>query len=632
MTPTSDDHTPVIQTPTLQTPTPWYLSKEGIIAFIAVAAISLSLALRYSGSPTSNYSNYPLFIAYIFGGVPIVIDLSKKLLRKEFSNDLLAGVSIVTALFLSEYLAGTFVILMLSGGEALEVYALRRASSVLNALAKRMPNIARLRIDGSVREIALSEVQPGDELQILPHDICPVDGEVIDGFGTMDESFLTGEPYQMQKAPGSGVISGAINGESVLVIKATSHPADSRYQRIAKVIEEQASKQVPMKRLGDRLGAFYGPMALGLAVLAWSLSGEAERFLAVILAATPCPLLIAIPVALIGTISRAASRGIIIKNPAVLEQLSNCKIMILDKTGTLTYGKPLVTDIHILSETSEDEILGKVAALETYSKHPLAEAIIQAAKSKNISLPAVTSVSERPGQGLTGLIMGKTIAVTSRKKIGDAAKNLPDPKQGLECIITEDGLPVAVISFKDIPRKESRSFISHVPKYHGIESIKILSGDRLSEVQHLADLVGITEVEAGLSPEEKLERVKRDTAFKPTVYIGDGINDAPALQAATVGIAVGINSDITSEAADAVILEPSLIKVDELFHLSHRLRSIALQSAIGGMAFSIFGMGFAAFGMLTPLAGAILQELIDVVAVLNALRTAFSPKVKHHSL
>lgn len=608
---------------------PWFKTQDGVIAIIAIFSIILSLIIRVS--PYSPWSNIPLYFSFATGGTLLVFSLIKKIIKKEFGSDLLAGFSIITSLLLEEYLAGVFVILMLSGGEALEEYALKRASSVLNALSKRMPHFAMKKENGATRKVDLSEVQINDLIEILPHDICPVDGEIIEGFGSMDESFLTGEPYQVQKAPGSSVISGAMNGESVLLIRATVLPVDSRYQKIAQVIESQASKHVPMKRLGDMLGAWYTPFALFIALIAWFFSGDAHRFLSVIVIATPCPLLIAIPIALIGAISSAASRGIIIKNPAALEHLAICKTMILDKTGTLTYGKPLLTEIEPLAEIAENEILSLVASIEQYSKHPLAEGILRGAKERNVSLKSVSNISEKPGQGLTGTCEGRTLSITSRSKLKDSFM-LPAQKEGLECIVLEDKKPIAVMRFRDIPRKESKAFVDHVAKHHGITTVKILSGDRIAEVSYLAQLVGIKDVRGDLSPEDKLLDIKKETLKAATVYIGDGINDAPALQAATVGIAIGTNSDITSEAADAVVMEPSLEKVDELLHISHRMRNIAIQSAVGGMALSVIGMGFASFGMLTPLAGAMIQEGIDVLAVFNSLRSSFPPRELHHDL
>lgn len=603
-------------------PPSWYRSTQGRIALLATTTITLSLLLRLT--PWADKADYPLFLCYLLGALPLVYELIRKALRREFGSDLLAGISIITSVLLGEHLAGAFVVLMLSGGEALEAYALRRASSVLDALSKRMPHDAFRRRDKSLQKISLSEVQISDVLEVRPHDTCPVDGVVIEGHGSMDESYLTGEPYQISKVVGSNVMSGAINGESLMVIKATALPIDSRYQKIAQVIEAQASRQVPIKRLGDMLGAWYTPLALAIAIASWLFSGDPRRFLAVLVVATPCPLLIAIPVALIGAIGSAASRGIIIKNPAALEVLSKCRTMILDKTGTLTYGKPILTEIEVNADQSEEEALALVASLETYSKHPLALAVIEAAKERKITLRPVNSISEKPGEGLKGVCDSRNLTVTGRSKVASKLK-LPDYQGGLECIVLEDDKFFALLRFRDAPRKESKAFVEHLNLSHSIKKVKILSGDRIEEVEHLAKLVGISDVLGGLSPEEKLIHIEKEKAQHPVVYVGDGINDAPALQAATVGIAVGTNSDITSESADVVLMDPSLTKVDELLHLSARFRSIALQSAVGGMGLSCVGMGLAAFGLITPLVGAITQEAIDVLAVGNALRMAFQP-------
>ena len=606
-------------------PAPWYRTPQGRIAVLSSAAIILSVLLSLRGAPEL-WARLPLFTAYVFGAIPLLWQLLRKALAREFGSDLLAGISIITAALLGQYLAGVFVILMLSGGEAIENYAMMRASAILDALSQRMPRRARRRQNGISTEVALDQVSVGDHLEIPPHDIAPVDGVVVEGHGSMDESYLTGEPFKMSKAPGAAVISGAINGESMLVIEATALPVDSRYQKIAQVIESQASKQVPMRRLGDALGAWYTPLALAIALLAWVASGEASRFLAVLVVATPCPLLIAIPVAIIGAISDCARRGIIIKNPAVLENLSHCRTMILDKTGTLTYGRPAVTSVECSPQFTEPEVVSLVAALETFSKHPLAEAVGAAAKAHGLTLPTVSSITEQPGKGLVGICQGRTISVTGRSQAANRGFVIPPPQPGLECIVLIDDVLAAVIHFEDTPRPESKSFVRHLGPTHSIGRVMIMSGDRDTEVKHLGALVGISEVEGGLSPEEKLHRVIAETKRAATLYIGDGINDAPALQAATVGIALGTKSDITSEASDAVILDQSLESVDSLIHIASRMRRIALQSAIGGMTLSLFGMGLASAGFLTPLAGAITQEIIDILAVMNALRTVRSDK------
>jgi len=378
-------------------------------------------------------------------------------------------------------------------------------------------------------------------------------------------------------------------------------------------------------------GAIYTPLAVSIAMLAWVISGEAVRFLAVLVIATPCPLLIAIPVAIIGSISLSARRSIIIKNPAVLEQITSCRSAIFDKTGTLTYGEPRLTEQPIAPGFAQKEVLTLAASLELYSKHPLAGAILAASKTEALQLQQASQVSERPGQGLQGTVAGHEVQITSRGKLIAGkiagAEHLPTIVGGLECIIVIDGRFAAAFRFRDAPRAEGRSFIKHLGPKHQFQHIMVLSGDRESEVRYLAKQVGISEVHAEQSPEQKLAIVRQETAREKTLYVGDGINDAPAMMAATVGMAIGQNSDVTAEAADVVAMENSLKKVDEFIHISRRMRSIAVQSAVGGMLLSLGGMMLAAAGFLAPVAGAIAQEIIDVVAVLNALRAAFLPKV-----
>ncbi len=607
--------------------------KSAFIAVFSISLIILHLALRFLFHTSPEIYNSPLLCTLVLGGLPLLYELLGKLLKREFGSDLLGGISIITSVLLGEYLAGSIIVLMLSGGEALENYALRSASSVLAALAKRMPSIAHRMSKSEIADVALEDVNVGDTLVVFPHEICPADGVVIDGRGGMDESYLTGEPFQVTKTSGSTVISGAINGESALTIRTTKCVADSRYAKIMEVMRESEEKRPQLRRLGDKLGAIYTPVALLVALLAWVMSGEAIRFLAVLVIATPCPLLIAIPIAIIGSISLCARRAIIVKSPVVLEQIAGCRTAIFDKTGTLTHGEPKLVEQLIAPGFSQKEVLTLVASLERYSKHPLARAILEAATSDKIELSEASEVSEPQGQGLCGTVSGRKVQVTSRGQL-EAQKvpgfdQLPPVAGGLECVVAIDERYAADLRFRDAPRKESRSFVDHLGPKHDFARVIIVSGDRESEVRYLAQQVGITEIYAQQNPEAKLAIVRKETAAAKTLYVGDGINDAPAMLAATVGMAIGQNSDVTAEAAGVVIMDNSLEKVDEFMHISRRMRSIALQSAVGGMALSVIGMVFAATGKLSPVNGAITQEVIDILAVLNALRAAFPPKVTH---
>ncbi len=604
-------------------------NKESAIAVLAIAGIVFYVP-AYFVFHRPMVGQAVLVAVLVLGGIPLVWDLAIKLFKREFGSDLLAGISIVTAVALHQYLAGVLVVLMLSSGEAMEHFVLRRAALVLEALAKRTPNRAHRKEGGQVRDIAAQDIRVGDECVVFPHEICPADGIVLEGRGSMDESYLTGEPFLMSKTLGMAVISGAVNGEQALTIRATRRAEDSRYAKIMQVMNASQQSRPRLRRLGDRLGAWYTPLAMAIALAAWMMSGDASRFLAVLVIATPCPLLIAIPVAIVGAISLSAQRGIIIKDPAILEQIEECRTIILDKTGTLTYGRPQVTEVHCFNGFDRPRSLRYAASLERYSKHPLAGAILEAGRKEKLELLEAEQISERAGDGLRGMVGGHAVHITGRavwtKAYPKDAFLMPALTSGLECVVSVDGTLAALMRFHDKPRLEGRSFVGHLYPRHRFEEVLIVSGDREEEVRYLADQMGIKEVYAGQSPEQKVAIVRERVQRSKTVFLGDGINDAPALLAATVGIAFGQNSDITTEAAGAVIMESSLKKVDELFHIARHMRAIALQSAVGGMLLSIVGMGFAAAGFLVPVAGAIGQEIIDFLAVVNALRVAFTGK------
>ncbi len=574
--------------------------------------------------------NLPLYLVLLIGGIPLVLQITGKFLRGDFGADLLASLSIITAVLLGEHLAGSLVILMIASGIFLETYAVRKASSVLEALAKRMPSMAHKKNGEQLTDIATEQINIGDTLLVFPHEICPVDGTVLEGMGSMDESYLTGEPYLMEKTSGSQVMSGAINGDSALTIRADKLVIDSRYAKITEVMRASEQHRPDLRRLGDQLGALYTPLALVIAIISWWYSSESMRFLAVLVIATPCPLLIGIPVVIISSISLAAKREIIIKNPAILETIGQCRTAIFDKTGTLTYGRPSLISIVPIGGHDERTVLGLIASLERYSRHPLSGSIVKSAEKAGLPFLPVANIKELAGEGVIGAVSGKQVQVTSRKNImakhPELSSQLPPVSGGLECVALVDGKFAALLQFRDEVRSDSSSFINHLKPSHAFGKVMIVSGDRESEVRYLAEQVGIKYVHFSQSPEQKLDIVRTETNATKTVYLGDGINDAPALTAATIGIAFGQNSDITGESADAVIMDSSLLKVDELLHIGQRMRRIALQSAIGGMVLSLIGMGFAGLGYLTPVAGAITQEIIDVLAILNAFRAAIPPK------
>ncbi len=618
-------------------------TRQGAVAAVALAGIAAYLLVLWlvpaarapdgDGAETAWWANIPLWVPLALGGIPLLVDIAGALWRREPGADLIAALAIITSVLLGEYLVGAIIVLMLSGGEALEQAATRRASAVLEALAARNPSLAHRRdSQGRLTDVAAADVAVGDVLVILPHELCPVDGEVVEGHGAMDESYLTGEPWVISKTPGASVLSGAVNGAAPLVVRASRRAADSRYAQIVAVLEEAEQNRPPIRRIADRLGAWYAAIALAFGAAALLVSGgDWTRFLAVMVIATPCPLLIAVPVAIVGAISLSAKQAVIIKDPGALEEIDRCRTLIFDKTGTLTYGRPVLTEI-LLPESSANDavqrerVLAMAASLEHYSKHPLARAIVAAANVEGLPTAEVHEISERPGAGLRGRTDGHQVWLTSRtslrEELPDQATELPPLSEGLECVVAIDGRYAATMRFRDEPRPGTELFVRHLHPRHGVSRTMVISGDRASEVHYLAERVGIDTVYAEQSPEQKLELVRAETAQARTLYLGDGINDAPAMTAATVGVAFGHNSDITAEAADAVILDTSLEKLDELLHIGERMRRIALQSAVGGILASLVGMLLAVFGYLPPLAGAILQEVIDLVAVLNAARVA----------
>ncbi len=596
--------------------------RDVLIAAVALAGIATHLLCRFGFGGRLVLQNIPLYVVLLFGGLPLVFRLIQKSLAREFGSDLLAGISIVASALMGQFLVGSIVVLMLSGGTVLEEFATRHASSVLEALSKRMPESAHRKTETGIVDIKAAQIAIGDVLVVFPNEICPVDGMVVEGHGKMNEAYLTGEPFETSKAEGAEVLSGAINGESALAVRATKLPIDSRYARIMRVMEETQAHRPKMRRLGDLLGAWYTPLAVVIALGSWIASGESQRFLAVLVIATPCPLLLAIPVAIIGAISLSARRSIIIKNQAALEQVGKCTTLIFDKTGTLTYGRPALTEVICAADVGESDVLRTAASLERYSKHPLARAILDAASKANLPLEPVLKVSEGQGEGLLGMVGEHQVWITGRKKVAGMGASLPEASPGLECVVFLDGVYAATFRFRDVPRVEGRSFVQHLRPRHHVNRVLLVSGDRDSEVRYLADLMGIQEVYAAKSPEEKVAIVRQETARAKTLFVGDGMNDAPAMQAATVGVAFGMSSDITAEAADVVVMDASLEKVDELLHIGHRMRSIALMSAVGGMGLSVIGMLASASGHLPPIKGAIAQEIIDLAAVLNAVRTA----------
>lgn len=601
---------------------------QNLCCLLTILAIISSLALKLSD--LQQLASYPLIAIILSFGIMQLLQILKKIFQGNFSADVIAFIALGLAIYLHEYLTANLLILMIASGQSLEEFASAKASFVLENLANRNVPIAHLKINNQITEIKVDQIKINDCLAISPHEICPVDGEVIEGTSTMDESYLTGEPFHISKTIGSKVLSGAINGENLLLIRAEKLASESRYAKIIEVMKQAKDQKPQIGKLADKIGAIFAPLALLIAFTSYYLTTSLENFLAVLTIATPCPLLIAVPIAIISAISISAKKGIVIRDPRILENLPICSTAIFDKTGTLTYGEPYLDEIICFNNFSEDYVLQKSASLERFSRHPLALAILKKCHEKFIPLLDVQNISEKAGYGVKGIINNQEIIITNRDHLIDEFlfnAVLPSSQAGLECLIVIEKKLAGILKFRDQPRLESHSFIDHLAPEHNFKKIILLSGDRQSEVEYFAKNLGIKEFYSSQTPEQKLAIVKNETKQAKTLFMGDGINDAPALMLATVGIAFGKNNNITSESAGAVILENNLHKVDELFHISIAMRRIILQSAIGGMIFSLFGMIIAGCGFINPAQGAILQQIIDVVAIINALRLTFNNKI-----
>ncbi|MFM7620023.1 MAG: heavy metal translocating P-type ATPase [Alphaproteobacteria bacterium] len=598
-----------------------FYKPQNLCCLLTILAIISYLALKLSD--LQQLAFYPLIAIILSFGLMQLLQILKKIFQGNLGADVIAFIALALAIYLHEYLTANLLILMIASGQSLEEYASAKASFVLENLANRNVPIAHLKINNQITEIKVDQIKINDCLAILPHEICPVDGEVIEGTSTMDESYLTGEPFHISKTIGSKVLSGAINGENLLLIRSEKLASESRYAKIIEVMKQAKDQKPQMRKLADKIGAIFAPLALLIAFTSYYFTNSLENFLAVLTIATPCPLLIAVPIAIISAISISAKNGIVIRDPRILENLPICSTAIFDKTGTLTYGEPYLEEIICFNNFSEDFVLQKSASLERFSRHPLALAILKKCHEKFIPLLEVQNIKEKAGYGITGHTNNHEITITNRDHLQNdflGKAILPETQAGLECIVLIDKKLAGILKFRDQPRLESHSFIDHLGPEHNFNKIILLSGDRHSEVEYFAKNLGIKEFYSSQTPEQKLTIVKNETKNAKTLFMGDGINDAPALMLATVGIAFGNNNNITSESAGAVILENNLHKVDQLFHISIAMRKIILQSAVGGMLFSLIGMIFAGLGYISPALGAILQQIIDVIAIANALR------------
>lgn len=559
---------------------------------------------------------------------PLTLSIARSLLRRNVGVDAIALFAMAGALALGEYLAGAVVALMLSGGNALEEAATRRARRELTRLVGRAPRTARRVRDGRLEDVAVDLVVPGDDLVVRTGEVVPTDGTVIDAFAVVDESALTGEPLPVERLRGEPVRSGTANAGSPFHLRATRPAAESAYAGIVRLVREAEAARAPFLRMADRYAAILLPVTLATAAGAWIASGDPVRALAVMVIATPCPLILAAPVAFVCGMSRAARSGVILKGSVVVERLGRTRTILLDKTGTITVGTPEVQRIAPRPPFDEGDLLGRAASLEQLSPHVVAGALVRAAADRGIPLAVPSSGREEPGQGIAGVVEGHDVAAGSpswltAQGVADVAE-LPAGADGEAIVaVAIDGSLAGSIVIGDRLRPDAPELVRRL-RADGVTSIALVTGDRRSVAERIGTRLGVDRVYPEQTPEGKVSVVRSIRArpeARNVVMIGDGINDAPALAAADVGIAMGAaGATISSEVADAVVLVDRVDRVGDAIAASRRARAIAQQSIVAGIGLSVVGMAFAAAGLLPPIAGAIAQEGIDVAVILNALR------------
>ena len=579
----------------------------------------------------AGWSRLVWLVGLALTGAPVALRTFLGLLRGRAATDVVASLAIVGALLLDEPLAGLVVVLMQTGGEALERYAEGRASAAVRALEAAAPREAhRLGAEGRVENISADAIQVGDQLLVRPGEMLPCDAVVVSGRSHVDQSRLTGEPIPISAEAGARLPSGSVNGEGPLTVRAELVAAESLYARIVELVRSAQESKAPLQRMADRYATWFTPLTLGVCLVAYFASHDATRVLAVLVVATPCPLILAAPVAIIGGLNRAARRQIVIRNGGGLEQLGTTTTVMFDKTGTLTVGRPAVSRVVSVSPFSESEVLSLAAAVEHGSGHLLARSVVEASHQRGIGIPTATDVSEAPGEGVEGRVGGRLVVVGARALVRRRAPGAAEVLDGvdgthpaLRAYVAVDGEAAGFVEFADVVRPEAAMLLARLKRL-GFGRMILLSGDRKENVSALGAALGFTEVHADLLPQDKVAEVKRAIAAGERVLmVGDGTNDAPALSTATVGIALASHGGgITAEAADIVVLADDLGRVAEAVETSRWTVRIARQSIWAGLGMSGAAMLVAAAGYIPPIAGAVLQEVIDVAVILNALRAA----------
>jgi heavy metal translocating P-type ATPase len=563
--------------------------------------------------------------------IPVLIvllyDIVSNLRRGEIGLDIIAALSMSAALFVGEELAAVVVALMYSGGQFLEAFAERHARREMTTRLARVPRTAVRHREGGLEEVALEVIVPGDRLLIRQGDVVPADGVVASGLAVLDQSALTGEPIPVQQQAGDEVMSGSTNAGEAFDLVASHRPDESTYAGIVRLVEGAQRSKAPMARLADRFAMVFLAISVLIAGIAWFLTGDPVRAVAVLVIATPCPLILAVPVAIVSGLSRAAGQGILIKGGKAIEALAHVYSLVLDKTGTLTDGRAKVVSVNVTADADPDDILRIAASLDQASKHIIAQTIVAEARTRQLTLAMPSDVVETPGEGVEGVVEGRHVAVggiqfvTSKLPAGTESSFQKSKVAGAVVVaIAIDGRLAGEVRLADKLRAGTRSLLQRLRKL-GVQRIVLATGDRREVAEAITAGLAIDAVRSGLTPDQKVLVVLSERKNESVMMIGDGVNDAPALAAADVGVAMGARGTAASaEAADVVILVDHLDRIVPAIEIARRSRFIALESVFVGMGLSLIGMVAAALGYLTPVQGALIREAIDVLVILNALR------------
>ena len=599
----------------------WAFTKNNPVPYIAALGLLLGGALHFHQPALARW----VWLATLIGGgTPLVWRTLRGMVQGKFASDVVAMLAIITAVVMDQAFAGVIIVLMQAGGEALESYSLGRASSSLDQLLARAPRMAHRKTGGELAEVEVVSVHPGEILVVRPGDLIPVDGTLLSTQADVDESALTGEPISRGKDLGDALLSGSVNTGGAFEMRADKVSADSQYSKIVQLVRQAQDEKPPLQRLADRYAVWFTPLTLVMCGIGWWVTGEARTILSVLVVATPCPLILAVPVAVISAINRAAGRGIIVKGGTALEQIANAQAFVFDKTGTLTLGMPVVEAVIPFDGLTPGEILHAAGSVEQLSSHLLGRTLAAAAQAGGpLTLP--TGFQEVAGRGVEADVDGQHVLVGSprflKERIGSAGPAQNGAAGALEAYVAVGGKASGVIRLNDGLRPGVDTMLLRL-KEMGVRHTVMLTGDNAANGTAIGAKIGLDEVKANLLPEDKVKALQELKArYEPIVMVGDGINDAPALATATVGVAMGAHgTGISAEAAGIVLLVDDVTKVADAMEIGKRMVRIAKQSIGVGLGLSFACMVAAVFGKIPPVTGALLQEVIDVAVILNALR------------